>query len=63
MAQRWIEQRETEILKARPIIIGRERDHQKERIGGYNLRAPCEYTLYKGKTVQFRLVMKNDFFI
>jgi len=57
MAGRWIEEdMEVEVLKARPVKLGAERLHQRERIGGYNLRAPQEYRLDRNKTMQFRLV-------
>ena len=59
MANRWVEPTDLEILKARPVILGREREQQKERIGGYNLRAPSNYNLGRGKTMQFRSVPKT----
>jgi len=60
MADRWVgEDMDLEILKARPVKLGAERLHQRERIGGYNLRAPQDYRLDRNKTMQFRLVQER----
>ena len=57
MADRWAEEgRELEVLKARPVKLGAERLHQREWLGGYNLKAPQDYHLDKNHTMQFRLV-------
>ena len=56
MADRQIEGRDVEVLKARPLKVGVERVHTYERIRGYSLRAPQDYRLDANRTMQFRSV-------
>ena len=57
MANRWVEEdRESEVLKTRTVKLGVERLHTQEHIGGYSLKAPQDYRLEAGKTMQYKSV-------
>ena len=49
-----------DFIQARPILLGRERGVNRERIGGYSLHTHEDFHLKAGKTHTFRLVIVDE---